>query len=69
MTVYFGKKTGIKLNIGIDRMRFIKVLLCLTLLLLLIALGLVIAISTLESQYTRVKIEAGERISAEDISG
>ncbi len=69
MTVYFGKKTGIKLNIGIDRVRFVKVLHCVTLSLLLIALGLVIAISVLESQYTRVRIEAGERISAEDILG
>ena len=69
MTVYFGKKTEKKLNICVDRERFVKIMLIITLSLVLAAVSLVVAIASLESQYTRVKIEAGEKISAEDIMG
>lgn len=69
MTVKLSKKTGIKLNIRLKRETFVKSLVIVTAILTLAAVGLGIAIVSLESQYTRFKIEAGERITAEDIMG
>ena len=69
MTVYLNKKAGIKFNIRIYYENIVRILILSISVLTVIAIGLVIAIASLESQFTRVKIEAGERISAEDIMG
>ena len=69
MTVNKGKKTGSKLNIRLQRDALVKIAVIAAAVLTLAAVGLIVAISSLESQYTRLKIEAGERIAAEDIMG
>lgn len=69
MTVKFNEKTGIKLNIRLKRESFVKAMVIVTVILAVAAVGLCIAIASLESQYTRFRIEAGDRITAEDIMG
>lgn len=69
MTVYISKKAGIKFNIRVYYASVIRFLLGVIITLALIAVGVGIAILALESQFTRVNIEAGERITAEDIMG
>ncbi len=69
MTVYISKKAGIKFNIRVYYTTAIKFMIGVIISLALIAIGVGIAIIALESQFTRVNIEAGERITAEDIMG
>ena len=69
MTVYISKRAGIKFNIRVYYADAIRFLIGVIIALSVIALGLGIAIIALESEYTRFEIEAGERISAEDILG
>lgn len=69
MTVYISKKAGIKFNIKIHYVTAMKFMIGVIVTLTLIAMGVGIAIISLESQFTRYEIEAGERISAEDIMG
>lgn len=69
MTVYISKKAGKKFNIRIRYDTAIRFIIGMIITLAVIAAGVGIAILALESQFTRVNIEAGERITAEDIMG
>ena len=69
MTVYINKKTGKKFNISIYYGDFHRIMLSVIAALSIIAIGLLVGIISLESQFKRVDIEAGESISAEKIAG
>ena len=69
MTVYINKKTGKKVNIRIYYGDFIRILVSVIVALTLIAIGLIIAISAIESRFTKFKIEAGDSLSADMILG
>ncbi len=69
MTVYISRKAKIKFNLRVryeDARNFLVLLIT---ALSVTALGLIIACTVLGSRFTRVDIEAGERIDAEELFG
>ncbi len=69
MTVYICKRAKWKLNIGVYYEDARNFLLCILAGLGVIAIGLIAACLYLNSQFTRIDIEAGDRLYASDILG